>query len=136
MFEFTQVQPSLFLNNLEFSQGQSDNVRQATTPVEEITNHDGVSYFLAASSDFRGRMYPNTMGFAIDKTGQLTSVFTCFKGCGNRLLKSAIEKGARHLDCFDGYLKGFYEFHGFKVDRREANWVEGGPDVLYMSLNR
>lgn len=74
-------------------------------------------------------------GYAINK-GELISVFSLFKGQGKAIVTDAINNGAWKLDCFDGYLKGFYESFGFKVIRREPNWTKGEPDVLFMRLGK
>jgi len=54
------------------------------------------------------------------------------KGIGKTLVKFAIEKGAKSLDCFDGYLVEFYSKEGFMEVYREPNWNEGGADVVFM----
>ncbi|MFH1632806.1 MAG: hypothetical protein ABIG63_02195, partial [Chloroflexota bacterium] len=46
-------------------------------------------------------------GFAISPTGELVSVFS-LNDHGTKLVQDAIKKGATRLDCFDGYLPGFY----------------------------
>lgn len=132
MTEFKRVSSLMFLNNLEFAQTMSDTVRQSTSPVEEITDHDGVSYYLG-TIEHDNDYCVNGAGFAIDKTGQLTSVFSLFRGQGKAIMTEAIKRGACHLDCFDGYLKGFYESFGFTVDKVVPNWTKGEPDVLFMS---
>lgn len=48
------------------------------------------------------------------------------------LLHRAMGEGARRLDCFDGFLPAYYAKHGWREVRRESNWTEGGPDVVYM----
>jgi len=73
-------------------------------------------------------------GFCIDQSGELSVLFSGSKGQGGNLVRAAIKLGASHLDCFDGYLLLLYKSHGFKVVKREANWFEGGSDVVYMSL--
>jgi len=49
---------------------------------------------------------------------------------------TAIDAGAKTLDCFDLYLPGWYSKFGFKEYKREANWTEGEPDVVYMRLEK
>lgn len=71
-------------------------------------------------------------GYALKPDGELMSVFSGEKGRGDHLMNSAIKNGAMHLDAFDGYLPKFYSRHGFKEHKRERNWTEGGPDVVYM----
>lgn len=74
-------------------------------------------------------------GYTINPAGDLQSVFNTspIKGLGATLITEAIIRGAVTLDCFDGFLPGFYARHGFIETRREANWVPGGPDVIYMT---
>jgi len=135
MYHFNKVSPELFLNKLEFAQSNRKVVMEATTPVKGITDHHGVTYYLASSNDFRGRKYPCSMGYAIGMTGELTSVWSMFKGHGANLMLSALANGARHLGCFDGYLTTFYNRFGFKETSREANWTPGEPDIVYMTFN-
>ena len=51
---------------------------------------------------------------------------------GSTTLKHAIKQGGKRLNCFDGNLVDFYKRHGFKESIREANWIKGGPDIIYM----
>jgi len=125
--EFKQVSYELFVNNLEFAQGLSDTIKDSTTPVSELDDDGITSYYLAHTES---TMYG--MGYAIDSTGQLTSLFSLDKGNGSAIMESAIDNGAQHLDCFDGYLTTFYKKHGFLEVDRVANWTAGQPDVVYM----
>lgn len=129
---FKNVSPAMFLNQLEWAQEDNETIRQATTPVDEITQNDGVSYFIGFAMNDQGYNYNNPVGFAISSTGELTSVFSTVKGMGDIILTEACKRGACHLDCFDGYLPKFYARHGFQEVRREANWTAGGPDVIFM----
>lgn len=65
--------------------------------------------------------------------GEMIGVFSLVKGRGDLLISVAVENGAVHGDCFDGYLPTLYGRHGFREIRREANWTVGGPDVVYMA---
>ena len=52
------------------------------------------------------------------------------------MVEDAIElDGVQYLDCFDGFLPSYYEKFGFVEYKREANWTEGGPDVVYMRMH-
>lgn len=73
-------------------------------------------------------------GFGI-RQGELINVFSSVQGRGDSLVKMAKILGANHLDCFNGYLVSFYQKAGFIEYKREANWIEGEPSVVYMSLN-
>ena len=75
-------------------------------------------------------------GFVISREGDLQQVFNASdeKGIGAHLIRHAIDKGARTLDCFDGFLPSYYSRFGFEEVGREANWTPGGPDVVYMAL--
>lgn len=83
----------------------------------------GTAYYL--SDDFDS-------GYAVKSNGELVHVFSRVKGRGNLLVDSAVRNGAYRLDCFDGYLPDLYRRHGFVEHDRDANWTEGGPDVVYM----
>lgn len=65
--------------------------------------------------------------------GTLMSLFSNVKGNGSWLVRQAMNDGAVRLDCFDGPLVKFYKDHGFYIERREPNWTEGGPDVVFMA---
>ena len=71
-------------------------------------------------------------GFAISKEGELVNLFSLVGGRGADLVQAAIQEGATKLDCFDGYLVRLYSGFGFQEYRREPNWTEGQPDVVYM----
>ena len=73
-------------------------------------------------------------GFIVKATGELVGLWSHVPGNGNGLVTAAIAYGATSLDCFDGYLPTLYGRHGFVIVRREANWIAGGPDVVYMHL--
>ena len=73
-------------------------------------------------------------GYAIRNGYELICVFSRFKGRGGAIVQSAINNGAESLDCFDGYLTGLYSRHGFVEYKREPNWTEGEPDVVYMYI--
>lgn len=73
-------------------------------------------------------------GFVISDSGELTNVFSETKCMGDYLLKRARLLGASRLDCFDGYLVDFYKRHGFEECRREKNWTDGQPDVVFMEI--
>ena len=75
-------------------------------------------------------------GYAIKAGGELVSVFSSEKRRGDGLVWNAKANGAKKLDAFDGYLSDFYKKHGFKEHKREKNWNEGGPDVVYMHMPR
>ena len=100
----------------------SHDVRLSCTPLDEC-NFEGKCTFL--SDDKKS-------GFVLSHNGELTNVFSTRKGRGDELMYYALAHGAKHLDCFDGYLVSFYSKHGFEEYNREANWDEGQPDVVYM----
>jgi len=117
------VTPEEFKEALNIMQLIFPRIKASTSPVSEIT--DDRKFYL--SSD-------NCSGYAIGYDGELTSLFSTVKGRGDQLVNLAIEDGANHLDCFDGYLVGFYRKHGFMESRRETNWTQGEPDVVYMAI--
>lgn len=67
----------------------------------------------------------NSSGFVIKDGDELVSVFSTQGSSGDAIVKEAIKKGAKRLDCFaylqDGQLSGglykLYSRHGFKVDK-------------------
>lgn len=77
-------------------------------------------------------------GFAIHKTKlEIVNVFSLVKGRGKAMLKQAVKKYKfLKLDCFDGYLPGFYGSAGFSETARFANWTEGEPDVVFMEYRK
>lgn len=77
--------------------------------------------------------HDGTAGFGIDGT-TLIGVFSTVKGQGALIINRAISLGATDLDCFDGHLVEFYARFGFREVRREPNWTEGEPDVVWMAL--
>ena len=73
-------------------------------------------------------------GFAVSPDLELVNVFSTIKGRGRDVLKFALAHYSNlHLNCFaDGREELFYKGHGFKIFRREPNWIAGQPDVIYM----
>ena len=114
---------------LAFEKAEEANprIRHMCSSVSHLDGLTGLQMFV--SSDYLS-------GFCVHPFGELTHVFSAVKGRGRFLVKCAKRVGARKLDCFDGYLVGFYSNLGFKEYKREPNWVEGQPDVVYMQLNQ
>lgn len=119
------VSKTVFLAVFHEAKGSSDKINDATSPVYEVaeatTAEDG--FYL----DFNGRY-----GFIVKQDGELIALFSMVRRSGDELVRQAIERGANRLDCFDGYLVGFYERNGFMVTERVANWTPGEPDVVFM----
>lgn len=122
------VSKSAFLAVLAEAKKSSDKINDATSPVHEVadatTDDDG--FYL----DLNGRY-----GFIVKQDGELIALFSMVRRSGDELVQQAIELGANRLDCFDGYLTGFYERNGFMEVDRLANWTPGQPDVVFMQLN-
>lgn len=86
-----------------------------------------------------------TAGFAIQPDGELTQVFNHGRpGQGRHAVRAAIQLGANHLNCFDGFLVRYYRSVGFAEDYRvpfddslaPEGWdyeQDGRPDVVFMS---
>jgi len=86
-------------------------------------------------------------GVAIDPKGDLQNLFNNGgpKGIGAELVATAIDNGAKTLDCYDGYLPGYYHQFGFvETGRMKFNpafahgWdaaKQGSPDVVFMRWN-
>jgi hypothetical protein len=62
------------------------------------------------------------------------------------LMETAIEAGGKTLDCYDGFLRDFYESHGFEVTGtidfnpeyapegwEEHPYLQNEPNVLFMA---
>ena len=75
----------------------------------------------------------NTIGGAAIANRVIMGLFAK-SGYGPEVVKCAIACGGRKLDCFDGFLPGYYSRFGFVEYDRMANWVAGEPDVVYMHL--
>lgn len=87
-------------------------------------------------------------GFAIAEGDELVSVFSYKgKGAGHSIVQSAVDQGARRLDCYDidHGLPNLYEAHGFKQIARvkfkdeaaDDDWnynFMGRPDVVAMAV--
>lgn len=101
----------------------SDQVADATSAPEELPE-EGVTWFLTRDAN---------SGYGVTDNGTLIGLFSLVRGRGDSLVDQAVEAGARHLDCFDGYLPSLYARHGFRETHREDNWTPGGPAVIYMS---
>ncbi|MCP4437127.1 MAG: hypothetical protein GY812_16715 [Actinomycetia bacterium] len=61
------------------------------------------------------------VGFVLDAENDLQNVFSGRTGGGVEALFSAIEMGAASLDCFDGFLPGYYKSFGF-VETERLTW--------------
>lgn len=76
----------------------------------------------------------NAVGGAAIANGVIMGLFAQ-SGYGSEVVKCAIACGGRELDCFDGFLPEYYSRFGFVEYDRQANWVAGEPDVVYMRLH-
>ena len=119
---YTSTAHRQYLDALESARHQSDLIAAATSAPADMPH--GARYFLSAD----GRS-----GYGVTSEDALIGVFSLDRGRGDALVAGAVAHGARHLDCFDGYLPTLYARHGFVESRRESNWTPGGPDVVYMS---
>lgn len=97
---------------------------------EEI-RQNGIKTFLTSNKN---------AGVAVKSDGDIVNLFSLEKGIGKYVLLHAMANGGRKLDCFDkreGQEKGlpdYYKAFGFIEVKREKNWTEGEPDVIYMEL--
>ena len=86
-------------------------------------------------------------GFGITPDKELFNLFnnTLTKKLGGVMVRNAVGLGAVKLFCFDGFLKEYYEYFGFRVVKREpwnpefapVGWnyeKYGKPDVVWMEL--
>lgn len=118
------VDSTMFETFYSAARDESDQIADATSPFGE--QPIGVHTYRVALD---GRS-----GYCVRSNGDLVYVFSLEKGRGDAMLAKALQDGAETLDCFDGYLPGFYARHGFVEYAREANWTAGGPDVVFMAL--
>ena len=125
VYRVTKVTKSQFIEVYNHARKLSERIANATSPASEVaaTTVDSDGFYL----DHTG-LY----GFIVKANGELIALFSMLKGIGQTLVKLAIEKGAKSLDCFDGYLVEFYSKAGFMEVYREPNWNEGGADVVFM----
>jgi hypothetical protein len=117
---FSEVPHSTFSRYIGIARKWSEAIRYATS---DTFDPDG-RYFLSGDG---------MCGYGI-VNGELVGVHSRIHGHGADIMRSAIKNGATHLDCFDGFLPEFYARFGFTETRREANWSENGPDVVYMAV--
>lgn len=109
---------------LKAARKESARIRQATSDPAEMP--DAADYFLWTDGE---------SGYGVTKEGELIGLFSLVSGRGRMMVEEAIYlDGASKLDCFDGFLPDYYTQFGFVEYMREANWTEGGPDVVYMRL--
>lgn len=118
---YLSVSPAVFQTHFDAARYHT-RIAEATSPFEPS---DGATYLL--SEDWLS-------GFVVREDGELTNVWSVERGRGDEIVADAIERGAVYLDCFDGYLVGLYERHGFHNVKSVPNWTPGGPDVVYMAL--
>ncbi|MGW1040022.1 hypothetical protein [Streptomyces sp. NPDC002547] len=120
------VHHAVYTGALRMARRTSDRIAAATSKPEEMPRD--ARYFL--TEDFQS-------GFGVDADGSLIGLFSLIKGRGEELVWDAVlHQGASKLDCFDGFLPGYYEQFGFKETERAPNWTPGEPDVVFMSLVR
>lgn len=125
MSPVTIVSHERFCDALALARQANPKVADATSSPEELSRH--AIWYLTPAGD---------AGFGIvPDSGGLVALFnnSTTRGLGRELVKAAIGSGAIHLDCFDGFLVGYYQSLGFVETHREPNWTPGGPDVVFMS---
>ena len=120
--KYLQLPYSYFKNFYAKARYESQRIAEATSPADELDA--ATTYYISNN----GRS-----GYGIQPDGTLIAVFSLDKGQGRELVRSATGNGAYKLDCFDGYLVGFYEAQGFRILERCANWTQGEPDVVFMT---
>lgn len=123
MSRATQVDWNTYKRALERAREEWPKVADATSAPDELDSD--ARWFLTEDG---------LSGFGITYTGHAIGLFSLARGRGDLLVEQAKSYGGKSLDCFDGYLTALYERHGFVVTRREANYEEGGPDVVWMTL--
>ncbi|MGW8953482.1 hypothetical protein [Streptomyces sp. NPDC055709] len=118
------VHHALYIGALRSARRQSELVAGATSKPDEMPRSH--KYYL--TEDFQS-------GFGVALDGTLVGLFSLVKGRGEDLVWDAVtHKGAKKLDCFDGFLPEYYKRFGFVETERIPNWVQGEPDVVFMAL--
>lgn len=113
-----------FARALQGARRKSELIKEATTPPEDMPA--SAQYLLTQDG---------CSGYGVTEGRELIGLFSLVKGRGKNMVEEAIYlDGAQYLDCFDGFLPSYYEQFGFVEYKRETNWTEGGPDVVYMRL--
>ena len=87
------------------------------------------------------------VGVGVSPTGEIVSLFSKSKerGAGKLAMKHAIKQGGRSLNCFDGFLVGYYKAFRFvemarvkfNADFAPDKWdydKYGKPDIVTMVL--
>jgi len=119
------VYANQFHNRLRLARNNSPIIKKMVH-LYEIKDYNKMDCYLSRCGNY---------GYAINN-GELVSVFSRMKNKGNVIMMDAIQNGAIKLDCFDGYLVSFYKKHGFTEIKREKNWDNGQPDIVYMKRNK
>lgn len=110
---------------LEAARKDSPRIAEATSPPEEMPSN--ALYLLSRDGK---------SGYGVSEENELIGLFSLVPGRGMDMVEEAINlDGVESLDCFDGFLPQYYQKFGFVEYKREANWTEGGPDVVYMRLS-
>lgn len=92
-------------------------------------------------------VYGLNAGLYIKKDGELGGLFngSDVNGIGKKLVQKAVDRGADHLNCFDGFLVDYYSDLGFEPVNR-IEWDDeyapegwnyekfGKPDVVFMEV--
>jgi hypothetical protein len=140
----TNAQPNIDMSQVVAHMGRNFKDRgyteltNARTFVTERNKTPYLRYVTRYTADqlADGRIFMNKSrdsGYALSSDGEIMNLFSNGKsGEGSVMLVDAILRGGTHLNCYDGYLKGFYENFGFRVTRRQPSGVKGTPDTLYM----
>ena len=110
--------------------------RMASHRINEFTDDSGLAACKYSCYWLFSRCYlsdDGRTGFYIAK-GNLSSLFNLNgNGDGEVAVRTAIDLGAYELNCFDGFLPGYYAKFGFVVVDRIPNWNGPEyPDVVYM----
>lgn len=113
-----------YLAALEAARQESPRIAESTTAPKDMPR------------DAWYRLSPDgKSGFGVTFNHELIGLFSLVPGRGKDMVEEAIGLDhVEYLDCFDGFLPSYYEQFGFVEYKREANWTEGGPDVVYMRM--
>lgn len=125
MTKFKLVTFSTFKNALIHAQCLQVKIKENTLTPYELEARKYSTRYCVLSTDERS-------GFIVTHEHELIAVFSRVPGRGKDIVSLACRLGANKLDCFNGYLVKLYSQFGFFEYKREKNYNEGVPDVIYM----
>jgi hypothetical protein len=128
---FKPVHHNDFLVSYAKALRHNANAAKACIPLHQVCLLSARCYLGNAHCD---AVSYTSSGFVVKANGELCYIHANERGQGDAIVQAAIKVGAKHLDCFDGYLVQLYRRNGFVVTARTPNYTKGGPDEVFMEL--